>query len=77
MKKLAILALLLMLVIPVLPVALAADDTANVYVGIGADTVNLNVTCTTSTGGTVDISVNGVDVEKTVIVNAYYQWDYD
>jgi len=77
MKKLAVLALLFMLVIPVLPLALAEDSTANVDIGIGADTVNLNVTCTTSTGGTVDISVNGVDVEKTVIINAYYQWDYN
>jgi hypothetical protein len=63
MKKLAVLALLFMLVIPVLPIALA-DDTTNVYVGIGADTVNLNVTCTTSTGGTMHIYVNGTEVMK-------------
>jgi len=76
MKMLSLALLLLVLLIPILPMALA-EDTANVDIGIGADTVNLNVTCTTSMGGSMDIKVNGVDVEKTVIINSYYQWDYD
>jgi len=75
MKRLAILALLLMLTIPVLPVALA-DDTANVDIGIAADTVNLNVTSTISKSGTLRIFVNGTEV-KEVTVYETYQWNYD
>jgi hypothetical protein len=75
MKKLAVIALLLMLIIPVLPVALA-EDIANVDIGIGADIVNLNVTCTTSVGGTMHIYVNGTEI-KEVTVYETYQWNYD
>jgi len=75
MKRMAVLILLFMLVVPVLPVALA-EDTANVDIGIGADTVNLNVTCTTSTSGTMHIFVNGVEVTETYVTEVY-EHNYD
>lgn len=64
-----------MLVIPVLPLALA-EDTSNVDIGIGADTVNLTVTCTTSTSGTMHIFVNGVEVTETYVTEVY-EHNYD
>jgi len=80
MKRLAILVLLFMLAIPVLPAF--ADDSVNVVVTTGENTININVTCDVAEDGTMHLHINAVQLNQTVVneyttVNEYNEHNYD
>jgi hypothetical protein len=78
MKKFAFIILLFMLVAPNLPLALAESEpyippSTDVDITVVAETVDLTFTSNTTSGGTMSIWVNGVEVKKNII----YQHNYD
>lgn len=81
MRKLAVLALLFMLAVSVLPMALA-DNSVNVVLTTGENTVNINVTCVVAEDGTMQLHINAVQLNQTVVneyttVNEYHEHNYD
>jgi hypothetical protein len=82
MKKKFVFILMIILLVPVMPIfaesnSTVTDDSIDVNIGIGGNTVNLNVTCTTSEGGTMHIFVNGTEITKTYQVYNTYTHNYD